>query len=167
MPSFTLEQYFYGLEIEALMMWFPTKSSASLKEVRMRNYTFRHFSTDREFSVGVFGERNEIIHPLGEQSDDEDTLTSDNSVRALLGVTVNHNGIFEVDIELIIGKSTRRKRLVLEPDTKIPFMINLKAGAHDGLNKDTAVTLQGIFTTTPRPVLNLELPELGKIKRFP
>lgn len=138
----------YSLEAEALLTWFPTGSDARLKEARMRGVTFRHSIKDKDFDLGVFGEAIRVIHSLG-QGGQEDSLALDNRVVAFIEIGVNQDGVFEAELELVIGPTKRTKRILLRPDTRTPFMINLSAAGGDEIVKNTAAVLQGVFTTSP------------------
>lgn len=138
----------YSLEAEALLTWFPTRSNASLKEARMRGGTFRHSIKDKDFELGPFGEAVRVVHFLG-QGGHEDPLAPDNRVVAFIEIGVNQDGVFETELELAIGPTKRNKRILLQPDTRTPFMINLPAAGGDEIVKDTAAVLQGVFTASP------------------
>jgi hypothetical protein len=138
----------YNLEGEWTLTWFPFRATANLKEVKMRGGTITHRTTDPPFTVG-----NRIGHFLaqGDQTDKtEDSLAPGELVVAFIEVGVTPSGNFEVDLEVRIGPTRRTKHLLLPPDTKTPFMINVRARGENQAIQNTAAVFQGVFTTRSR-----------------
>jgi hypothetical protein len=138
----------YNLEGEWTLTWFPTRATANLQDVRMRGGTINHRTTDAPFRSG-----NSVGHLLaqGDQTDKtEDSLEPNELVLAFITVAVNASGIFVVDLEAKIGSTSRKKTLMLAPDTKTPFMINVRARSGNQAIQNTAAVFQGVFTTGSR-----------------
>ncbi len=136
----------YNLEIEWLLTWFPIRSTATLKEVRIRGGTLKHKSNDPPFGVG-----NRVVHLLAQVGTGEgDSLAPEEVVRAYIDVGVRSDGMFDANLQVYIGPTNRSKSLVLRPDTKTPFMINVRPGGDNPVVKDTAAVFQGLFTANPR-----------------
>jgi hypothetical protein len=132
----------YRLELEAVLTWFPTSSSAALKEVRMRGTTLVRSSRDDVFIAG-----NQIIHNMG-QTGPEDLLAPNGSVVGFIKIGVNQDDDFEVEYELVAGASRRSKRIRIPPDTRTPFMIHLAGAGNDDALAGTAAVLQGVIVAT-------------------
>jgi hypothetical protein len=145
MPPF-LEILAYNLEVEWTLTWFPIRSTATLKEVRMRGGTIRHKSNDPPFGAG-----NRQGYLLAQVATGEgDSIAPQEIVRAYIDVGVRSDGMFDANFQVHIGSSTRSKSVVLRPDTKTPFMINVRPVGDDPVIKDTAAVFQGLFTASPR-----------------
>src|SRR5262249_17981993 len=71
-------------------------------------------------------------------------------VNAFIGISVSAEQRFEARIQLDIGRASRARKVVLPPDTRTPFMINIAARADDEELHDTAAVFQGVFTASPR-----------------
>lgn len=138
----------YKLEGEWTLTWFPTRATANLKDVRMRGGTISHRTNEAPFTVG-----NQVGHFLaqGDETDKtEDSLEPNELVVAFITVGVTPSGIFEVDLEVRIGPTSRKKYLLLPPDTKTPFMINVRPRSENPAIQNTAAVFQGVFTTGSR-----------------
>jgi hypothetical protein len=132
------------LEVEALLTWFPTRSNAVLKEVRMRSVTIKHTTSE-----GVFQAGNRAGLMIGQGlAPGEDSLAPGGAVRAFVEVGLDDHMNFELDWELDLGGARTTKLLRVLPGTRTPFMMNLKAlETEEGLTGSAAV-LQGVITTT-------------------
>jgi hypothetical protein len=138
----------YNLEGEWTLTWFPTRAIANLQNVRMRGGTITHRTNEASFKAGA-----QVGHLLaqGDQTDKtEDSLEPDELVLAFITVGVGPSGNFEVDLEVSIGPTSRKKHLVLPPDTKTPFMINVRPRGQNQAIQNTAAVFQGVFTTGSR-----------------
>ncbi|MGE4047208.1 MAG: hypothetical protein AB7F35_20260 [Acetobacteraceae bacterium] len=140
----------YRLEIEALLTWFPTRSTAALREARMRGDTIKASTIEPVFQVG-----NRRIHTIGQggTASGADALAPNNAVVAFIDIGLDNDETFEVYCELHVGRRrpVGKKRLHLAPGVTIPFMINMEALANDDEVAGTSAVLQGVMTTT-RPL---------------
>jgi hypothetical protein len=109
--------------------------------------TFRYKADDQPFASG---NRNGRFHGQG-LGGAEDGLESRNLVRAITETGVNEDQVFFIDFEVGLGPTVRKQRLIFQPNTITPFLINLRAaqGEDQELN-DTAVAFQGVVTAGPR-----------------
>ncbi|MGE0541321.1 MAG: hypothetical protein AB7R89_14195 [Dehalococcoidia bacterium] len=137
----------HNIEVDWLLTWFPIRAGAALDGVRIRGGTFRHRNTDAVFAAG-----NQQTHMLGQGggSATGDPLAHQNAVHAFITVGVSADRTFQADLEVVIGRSRRRQRLVLQPDTRTPFMMNVPAGGNDPIVQGTAVSFQGVFSASHR-----------------
>jgi hypothetical protein len=133
----------YRLEVEASLTWFPTRSTAMLKEVRMRGVTVRHTTSEGVFQVG-----NRAGLMIGHGDSREEPLAPGSAVRAFVEVGLDDDMNFELDWELDIGGARTRKLLRVLPGTRTPFMMNLAALETDESLAGSAVVLQGVIVTT-------------------
>lgn len=151
----------YGLDAEWLLTWYPVRPSANLRETKIRGGTFNHKNTDQPFLSG-----NELDYFIGSGSmhvQDGDPMAPNNLVHAFIKVRVNNNKYFEVELQVVNGPFKRTKDLVLQPDSTVPFMVNIQARGEDPVVRDTTLTLQGVFVTGRRPNLfDLFVGILGK-----
>ena len=134
----------YRLEVEALLTWFPTRSTAGLEGVKMRGVTIRHTTTEGIFQVG---NRAGLMIGQGLSPKDE-PLAPGGAVRAFVEVGLDDDMNFELDWELDIGGARTTKLMRVLPGTRTPFMMNLAALETDDSLAGTAVVLQGVITTT-------------------
>jgi len=151
----------YRVEIEALLAWFPTKIESRLKQPQLRNTTFRHSSVETMFWVGWPGQRHTEKRVLGWSSGTEDALVlgdeEQQSATGSLLLSLNEQAAFELEIMLQLGAVQASKRLVLEPDTITPFMVNVAADVQDDIRRFTAATLHGVAAALPRPLAGMVL----------
>ena len=132
------------LEVEALLTWFPIRSTAVLKEVRMRGVTIKHTTSE-----GVFQAGNRAGLMIGQGlAPGEDPLAPGGAVRAFVEVGLDDDMNFELDWELDLGRARTTKLLRVLPGTRTPFTMNLKALDTDESLTGSAVVLQGVITTT-------------------
>jgi hypothetical protein len=134
----------YRLEVEVLLTWFPTRSTAALKEVRMRAVTIKHRTIDDVFQIGS---RAGLLIGQG-LSSGEESLAPGGVVRAFVEVGLNDETNFELDWELDIGARRTTKLLRVLPATTTPFMMHLEAPGNDEFLTGSAVVLQAVITTT-------------------
>lgn len=146
MPTFFDLVIAYNLEIEWLLTWFPITSSAPLKEVRMRGGTLRHVNTGPE-AIRASG----ALHSLGQGlAGDGDVLAVNRLVSANINIFLTPDKVFQSELSVSIGRSSRRKFLVLRPDTRTPVMLTMHAAGDDPAIEDTVVALQVVFTASNR-----------------
>jgi hypothetical protein len=137
----------YSIQVDCLITWFPVRSSARLKEPRIRMDTFRYKADDQPFASG--GKQGRFHgQALGGI---DDGLTSTNLVRAITETGVDKDQVFFIEFEIGIGHSVRNQRLMLQSGTITPFLFNLRAAQADDQEViDTAVAFQGVVTATSR-----------------
>jgi hypothetical protein len=137
----------YSVEAEWVLVWFPIRAGAGIDAARMRGGRFRHRNTDAPFSAG---NRQAYMIGQGGGGANGDPLAVANAVHAFITIGVNDDLLFEVDLEAVMGRTRRRQRLVLRPDMRTPFMINVAAAGDERIVQGTAVTFHGVFSTSPR-----------------
>jgi hypothetical protein len=138
----------YRLEVEWLLTWFPIRPTGNLSEARIRGGTGRHSITD--FGTGLGGGVS-TTYMLGMGAAGQgDALAANNAVRGFITIRVTPDKIFEAELEVAIGGRSRKATLVLQPETRTPFMLNVEAAGNEEIVADTAVVLQGVFTTGQR-----------------
>ncbi|HEY5741004.1 MAG TPA: hypothetical protein VIS99_00575 [Terrimicrobiaceae bacterium] len=115
----------------------------------MRRYRFNHGNEDPDLKPF-----NSVTHLLGsDEAIGSDTgVDSTNSVAGFVTVEVNSGLEFEVEIEVALGGRRRKQRLIIRPDTTVPFLISERASHQEGSAElaDTAVALQGVITAGHR-----------------
>lgn len=137
----------YSIQIDCLITWFPVKSSARLKEPKIRMDTFRYWADDQPFASGGKAGR---FHGQGLGGID-DGLTSTNLVRANTETGVDKDQVFIMDFEIGIGRVVRKQQLRLQSNTITPFLFNLRAAQEDNQEiVDTAVAFQGVISASSR-----------------
>jgi hypothetical protein len=137
----------YSIQVDCLITWFPVKSSARLREPRMRMSSFKYRADDQPFSsggkAGIF--HGEALGGI------DDGLTSTNLVRAITETGVDTDQIFFMDVQLGIGRNVRNERLIIPSNAITPFQFNVRALQEDDQEvTDTAVSFQGVATASRR-----------------
>ena len=140
----------YSLQVEWLLTWFPVRSTAFLKETRIRAGTFRFVNDEGKFPLG-----EATILLLGQGFGEEgDPLEKDKNVMAFAEIRVDKDEFFSVEFEAKIGRAvfevTRKQHFIFRPDVTLPFLINVQAHPEDQALKDTMMAFQGVVTTGPR-----------------
>jgi hypothetical protein len=146
----------YRLEVEALLTWYPTRSTAALKEVRIRGHTSRYSTQDKIFELAALGEIHHSEYYVGQEGTDE-PIAPNNGVVGFTDVWVDMNINFNVECTLIVGMAKRVKTIQILPDTRIPFMINVVASENDHGLSGTSAVLQGVIVATQRVGVSLSL----------
>ena len=140
----------YKIEAQWLLTWYPRLRAADLKEVKIRGGSANHSTGD--FGPGLGGGTSSIYMIGQGAKDDGEPLAVNNEVRAYLtiGVTQDKDQFFDIGLEVNIGQARQIRHLVLLPDTRTPFMINVNASGDGGGLQGTAAVFQGVFVTGHR-----------------
>jgi len=140
----------YIMEIECLLTWYPLRTSARLKMPVLRSHSSKYVSDDPGWNGGLTAKGVTISSGLN--PDKEDPLSGD--VLAILETRVDTDEIFFVEIDAMIGRTSRRQRVVCRPGVATPVLINVSASMNDEALKDTALTVQCVLTSGPRASLS-------------
>ena len=141
----------YGLTAECLLTWYPKGSTNNLGAPKMEGKV-EEFSAASFASPGIGMGTSQAIG-LGHGWSAADTFDTEQKVGASITVGTPPNALFptiEATIELYVGKVTRRRKLVLPPDTTTPFMLNAAARSNEPRLEKTAAVFQGVFTAGSR-----------------
>src|SRR5947207_1040987 len=128
----------YKIEAQWLLTWYPRFQNRQLKEVKIRGGSANHSTGD--FGPGLGGGTS-TTYLIGQGAkNDGEQLAPDNKVTAFLtiGTTQDRDQFFDVNLEVIIGPARQTRHLVLLPDTRTPFMINVHASGSDEALQGTA-----------------------------
>ncbi|HEY3665059.1 MAG TPA: hypothetical protein VGL19_03625 [Polyangiaceae bacterium] len=150
MPSlFSLS---YGVTLDCLLTWFPSKPGSNLSGPRLHGATFRRLSDEAGLSVrvphlvklaGIFG-------PFGSVD---------------VGV---ENGLFKAEVRLELFGAVRQAKLTIPPNAQVPFMLYVEQGNDGFENEGTAGVFQGVFASDRGPFFTLGLANLiDLLKREP
>ena len=98
------------LEVEALLTWFPTRSNAVLKEVRMRSVTIRHTTSE-----GVFQAGNRAGLMIGQGlAPGEDSLAPGGAVRAFVEVGLDDHMRAYQEFRVRAGRTSSQATIAFE-----------------------------------------------------
>lgn len=151
MPTIIAELTQYTIEIDAVLAWYPTKSESLLDQPRMRNATVSFSSSDETFWLGGTKPTGTLIRSLGGVTETEDALSlAEYAMAGFLSLSLNEHWTFELEVAVNLGNNEAKKKLVIDAEKVVPFMVNVAADVNDPL-KFSSATLQGVVTTGPRP----------------
>jgi hypothetical protein len=138
----------FGVEGHWRLMWFPIRSAAELKQVRVRANAFRLLRSEvPPPDEGIHGQ----VFELGQGSDPGDRLSpSEHPVLAWLAFKRRASGELVAEIELRLGGETERTDVTIEPDRRTPFMLSAHASPRAVGVADTAAVVDGVFNAGHR-----------------
>jgi hypothetical protein len=136
MPRISLVDY--HLETDYVLTWYPVQETDNLAEVKMRGGTY---------GISVL----DVIPGWTHGPDVGDDLTTPPlQVGASLRVGVNGSRLFTAELEVRIGRTRRMQSLVVRPDSRVPFMLNVEAKRGADTVGNTAAVFHGVFNASPR-----------------
>ncbi|MHC9292431.1 hypothetical protein ACRCUN_08160 [Mycobacterium sp. LTG2003] len=153
----------YGLTAECLLTWYPKGSTENLSDPKMEGKT-TEFSPASFASPGLGMGTSQSINWGRGWSAAADAFDTEQKIGANITVVTPPNALLptiEATLELYVGKVTRRRKLVLPPDTTTAFMLNADARSNEPRLADTAAVFQGVFITGTRRGL-MVIPWLGR-----
>jgi hypothetical protein len=100
----------------------------------------------------VFAAGNKQGHLLGQGGGGAsgDPLAHLNKATAFITIGVSADRTFEAELEVVLGGARRRQRLVLPPDSRSPFMLNITTTENDQVIQGTALSFQGVIVSGHR-----------------
>jgi hypothetical protein len=141
----------WKIEAQWLLTWYPRFQAADLKEVKMRGGAATHSTA--EYGLGPAGfNKTGILIGQGGRGDGE-PLAPDGQGSSLvraqvtIGVTHDRDQVFDIELYVILGRESQTRHLLVPPDTRSPFMINVHASGEDAVIQGTAAVFQGVFVT--------------------
>jgi hypothetical protein len=139
----------YNIQIDALLTWFPVRNSDGLKKPRIRMFRAKYNTDDQVFVVG-----NRIGTLNGQGLDNDDRLDDSPAYPSVVAFTdtgVNENEEFYTEFTVQIENSVKDLRLIFQPSTITPFLLNLRhTQEEDPEFNGTEVSFQGVVTASAR-----------------
>jgi hypothetical protein len=139
----------YNLSAEILLTWHPNTPNALLKTMQMRSDTLKFSSLDFESSTFEYEQPRywEMSLPIDPNYGGGEDFGK--KVNASMGFGMNADRRFTVHVELHIGEVERYQNLVLQPNTRIPFMLRVAGPQDEKHFQNTCLVFQTVFVTSP------------------
>jgi hypothetical protein len=138
----------YGVEGNWRLMWFPIRSTPHLEGVHVRTNFFR--LTRSQVPPPHDGWISSTGLSLGQGADPGEKLHPYQMIVAMLTIGSGLSGYLEAEVEIHLGRASRRTRFLAKPETQTPFLLSVLARPDDEELTDTAAVVDGVLTTGGR-----------------